>query len=67
MERFFKIVRLGIFFLSVYLFMTANWLYDYLETLMNSNAATMWGNLYTMLLFVGVIISFTFLFWSKRK
>jgi hypothetical protein len=67
MERFFKIVRLGIFFLSIYFFMSANWMYDYLETLMDSNAATLWGNLYTMILLLGVITSFTFLFWSKRK
>lgn len=67
MERFFKIVRLGIFLLSVYLFMTADWIYDVLESTMDTNTATMWGNFYVVFLFIGVIAAFTFLFWEKRN
>lgn len=67
MERFYKVVRLGIFFSSVYLFMSAGWIYEYLETLMEVNTATMWGNFYTILLLIAVITSFTFLFWEKKK
>ena len=67
MERFFKIVGLGIFLVSVYLFMTANWIYYYLEMLMGTNAATMWGNFYVAFIFLGIIVSLSFLALEKKR
>ena len=67
MERFFKIVSLGIFLVSVYLFITSNWIYDYLETLMDTNTATMWGNFYVAFIFLGIIVSLSFLALEKKR
>jgi hypothetical protein len=67
MERFYKVIRLGIFFLLIYFFMTADWIYTYLETMMDSNTATMWGNFYVAFIFLGIIVSLSFLAWEKKQ
>lgn len=67
MERFYKLIPLSIFLTFVFLFSNGRWAYDYLETFMSRNDATLWGNLYTLILLLGMGISILFIFKEDKK